>query len=238
MISRSDFVATLLADVPQSADLVQEHLADYDGELLLHILMYDLLKRTVSLYTDGKEDEARQLLEFVDRCLRDGDEHVENAVAVSFVEDYGYRPDEPDALLRLWPPGLRNELKRQEEAWFTHAVQTIMASGPASSGDNLLGMEIDFFYHFNKEDLAALWADVQVHRHEGEEWLVRASANSSKANAEAIAAALARVWGDLRYPYKEVHTVTSDPDTVTLRAITQIGPSDLWVTAEVQVLLT
>lgn len=238
MISRSDFIATLLADVPQTADLVQEHLADYDGELLLHILMHDLLKRTVSLYTNGKEDEARQLLEFVDRCLREGDEYVENAVAVSFVEDYGYRPGEPDALLRLWPPGLRDELRRQEEAGFRSAVQAIASSGPASSGDNLLGMEIDLFYYLNEDDMDALWTDVQVDRHDGEEWLLRASANGSKANAEAIAAALVRVWRTLQYRYKEVHTVTSDPDTVTLWAITQIDPGELWVTAEVRVHLT
>jgi hypothetical protein len=38
-----------------------------------------------------------------------GDEYVANAVAVSFVEDFGTNPGESDALLQRWPPALQAE---------------------------------------------------------------------------------------------------------------------------------
>lgn len=53
-----------------------------------------------------------RILAVVERGLRDGDEHVRKAVAVSFVEDFGAFPGETDELLALWPPLLRAELGR------------------------------------------------------------------------------------------------------------------------------
>ena len=53
-----------------------------------------------------------RLLAFIDGCLREGNEYVINAVAVSFVEDFGVYPGESDALLARWPPALRAELGR------------------------------------------------------------------------------------------------------------------------------
>lgn len=46
------------------------------------------------------------------RGLRDGDEYVRNAVAVSFVEHFGAHPGETDEFLALWPPPFRAELGR------------------------------------------------------------------------------------------------------------------------------
>lgn len=112
MITRDSFVDNLLAVMSEVAETVRGHLDDQEGELLLHLLMADLLRLTVRVFRDGREDVARRLLEFVDHCLSEGDEYVQNAVSVSFVEDYGFGPDEPEALLSLWPAGLRAELGR------------------------------------------------------------------------------------------------------------------------------
>ena len=98
----------LAVAVPESSEVVAEHLADNDG-LLLHLLMGDLLRMTVSTYAAG-EIVVRRLLAFVDGCLREGDEYVVNAVAVSFVEHFGAHPGESDALLDRWPRALRAEL--------------------------------------------------------------------------------------------------------------------------------
>ncbi len=68
-----------------------EHLADNDG-LLLHLLMSDLLRLAVSTFSEGLTGIKHRLLAFVDRCLRDGDDDVVNAVAISFVEDLGTYP--------------------------------------------------------------------------------------------------------------------------------------------------
>ena len=111
VIRREDFVGELAVAVPESGDVVAEHLADND-ELLLHLLMGDLLRMTVSTYAAGEVAVTDRLLAFVDGCLRDGDEYVVNAVAVSFVEDFGAHPGESDALLERWPPALRAELGR------------------------------------------------------------------------------------------------------------------------------
>ncbi|TWH03417.1 hypothetical protein L615_011600000040 [Nocardioides sp. J9] len=67
---------------------------------------------TVSTYAAGEVAVTDRLLEFIDWCFREGDDYVVNAVAVSFVEDYGAHPGESDALLKRWPPTLRAELGR------------------------------------------------------------------------------------------------------------------------------
>jgi hypothetical protein len=51
-----------------------------------------------------------------------------------------------------------------------------------------------------------------------------------------VAALLSIIWTEyLQYDYREAHTVEVESTCVTLRAVTQIAPSDLWVTAEVRV---
>jgi hypothetical protein len=111
VITRDGFVDELRVAVPESGDLVAEHLADND-ELLLHVLLSDLLRLAVSTFASGRVAVTDRLLVFVDRCLRDGDDDVVNAVCVSFVEDFGAFPGESDALLGRWPPSLRAELSR------------------------------------------------------------------------------------------------------------------------------
>lgn len=111
MIEREGFLGELAAAVPESEDMVAEHLADNDG-LLLHLLMSDLLRMTVDTYAAGQVAVTDRLLAFIDSCLREGDDYVINAVAVSFVEDFGAHPGESDALLERWPTALRAELGR------------------------------------------------------------------------------------------------------------------------------
>lgn len=111
MIRREDFLGELAIAVPESEAVVAEHLADNDG-LLLHLLMSDLLRMTVSAYAGGEKAVTDRLLAFIDWCLRKGDDYVSNAVAVSFVEDFGVAAGESDALLNRWPAALRTELGR------------------------------------------------------------------------------------------------------------------------------
>lgn len=92
--------------------MVREHLDDQDGELLVHLLMADLLRFGVTAFEKGQTDEAVRVLRFVERCLAEGDEYVTNAVQVSFIEDYGHGPKQPDSFLALWPEALWDELGR------------------------------------------------------------------------------------------------------------------------------
>jgi hypothetical protein len=111
MIRREDLLQELAVHVPESEGMVAEHLGDND-QLLLHVLMSDLLRMTVSTYAAGNVTVTDWLLAFIDWCLRKGDDYVTNAVAVSFVEDFGVYPGETDALLERWPAALRAELGR------------------------------------------------------------------------------------------------------------------------------
>lgn len=111
MITQGDFIDELNAEIPESHGLVAEHLADND-ELLLHLLMSDLLRLVASTFSEGRTEVTDRLLAFVDRCLREGDDNVANAVCISFVEDFGAYPGESDALLSRWPSALRAQLGR------------------------------------------------------------------------------------------------------------------------------
>lgn len=111
MIGREDFLEELAAAAPESAGVISEHLTDNDG-LLLHLLTSDLLRMTMSSHAAGDVAATDALMAFMERCLLEGDDDVVNAVAVSFVEDFGTYPGESASLLERWPPTLRAELKR------------------------------------------------------------------------------------------------------------------------------
>jgi hypothetical protein len=92
---------------------VAQNLNDMGGDLLLHLLLFDLTRLTDSAYRSGDLDLAGRILIAVARGLQDDDEYVSEAVAVSFVEDFAVSPDEiDDDLLVLWPKVLRDELGR------------------------------------------------------------------------------------------------------------------------------
>jgi hypothetical protein len=118
----------------------------------------------------------------------------------------------------------------------------VCRSGPASNGDNLLGMEIDACAYLGDPaytDGPGLWHDMSVHRSEGSEWLIHGRASGKAEDVASIAEALSRIWEErLRYQYQSAHSVVSAPDSVTLLAVTQIGPGDIWVTANIKVALS
>jgi hypothetical protein len=115
-VTEASFVEQLLAEVPEAGEVVSEHLSDQHGELLLHHLMADLLRFTVHAFHTRQSDVALRTLGFVDRALREGDEAVENAVAVSFIEHVGVGEGETPEFLAVWPRGLLAEKARQD-AW-------------------------------------------------------------------------------------------------------------------------
>lgn len=108
-MTRDALLHALEGAVPEARSLVSEHLAD-NGELLLHLLMSDLLRLAVDLFSGGDLVGTDRLLSFVGNCFREGDDDVVNAVAVSFVEGFGAHPGESAALLARWPRALRAEL--------------------------------------------------------------------------------------------------------------------------------
>jgi hypothetical protein len=118
----------------------------------------------------------------------------------------------------------------------------ICASGPASDGDNLLGMDVDCFAYLADEppgdEAPRPWHGMTVERSEGADWLITGRATGRLGDRASVASELSRIWDQyLRYGHRSAHAVISAPDSVTLRAVTQIGPGDIWVTADIQVAL-
>jgi hypothetical protein len=122
---------------------------------------------------------------------------------------------------------------------FEQLRREICASGPASYAHDLMGMEIDFDAFLDPADAdedPGLWQNMDVQRHPGAQWLITGQATGRREDADAIGAELARIWEEkLRYRYRAGHTIEIAPDQVTLRAVTQMRPGGLWVTATVQV---
>jgi hypothetical protein len=113
-MTSEDFAGELSDISPQLRRLVEEHLAQYEGELVLHVLMSEVRRRSISaFYNFVDERETTAVLELVDEALLTGAEVLENAVAVSFVADACVWHPRMAAFLAAWPPGLRAEAKRQ-----------------------------------------------------------------------------------------------------------------------------
>lgn len=115
-MSTSDFTDAVIAHVPAARPLVEDNWYDEDDELLLHPFMYELFVLAKSAYAEGDQTTAACILGIVDDGLAFGDEHVQNAVALSFVEHYGAEPDETKEFLSTWPRGLRDELAEQQRS--------------------------------------------------------------------------------------------------------------------------
>ncbi len=107
------FVDLLLRTVPEAGDLHREHLEDNFGELLLHPLVADVRRLSFRAFEAGDRDLLRRCLEVMDAALRDGDVELENAVAVSFVEDTGWWDPDMQLFVAAWPAALRAEAERQ-----------------------------------------------------------------------------------------------------------------------------
>ena len=111
-VTRGEFVERLAAVAPAATQLLTEHLAD-NGELLLHLFVVRVRDLAIEAFESGNAGLSGALLKVLDAGLRSGDAAVENAVAVSFVEDAPLWDPDRAAFIRSWPVGLREEADRQ-----------------------------------------------------------------------------------------------------------------------------
>ena len=114
-MTRDDFVASLRAAGPEATATVNENLRDQGGEVLLHLMVADLRRLALRLFEQADSDNLGRLLTALNQGLIEGDPEVENAVAVSFVEDTGWWDQSMSAFIDSWPDGLRAEVERQRE---------------------------------------------------------------------------------------------------------------------------
>lgn len=106
MVTYADFLSDLALDVPDLGPIVAEHLDDNDGELLPHLLLSDIRQWCLEhVATDPAT--VQRVVDGLDRAVGSGDEAIENAVAVSFVEDLMADGAPGEAVLALVPPRMR-----------------------------------------------------------------------------------------------------------------------------------
>jgi hypothetical protein len=119
---------------------------------------------------------------------------------------------------------------------FEAAKQRLMSNSYPSSGDDLLGMQVDFDMLLDRSEVLT---DVQVHRGDDPTCLIsgtcKAGAGVSPSQVEAE---LRTLWVEhLRYRYSEAHIIRRTTGHVTLDAITRIAEDGFYVTATVTVKL-
>ncbi len=95
--------------------VADEPLAANDG-LLVHLLVADLRRQAEAAHETHDFDLRDRSLVLMDSALADGDQALENAVAVSFVEDSGWWEPGKDDYLACWSATLTEELNRQRGA--------------------------------------------------------------------------------------------------------------------------
>jgi hypothetical protein len=115
-LTRGQFVVSVLASLPEASAVVAEHLDDQEGELLLHLLVADLRRLLLDAWQRQDQDVLHRGLTFLDAALTTGDEYVNNAVAVSFVEDIGWWEADMQPFIASWPKALATEVERQRSA--------------------------------------------------------------------------------------------------------------------------
>ena len=111
-LTPEDFVEGLVQDVPEVRPIVEEHFSDH-GELLLHLLTARVRDRAISAFDQGDQDLAGRIVIVFDAGLRQGDDRVENAVSVSFVEDTPLWDSARSEFISSWPRALKDEAERQ-----------------------------------------------------------------------------------------------------------------------------
>jgi len=112
-VTEGNFLALLREEAPETVPLIDEHMADNDGDLLLDPLMSDLLRFATEAFASGEVAASERLLRFVGSALDHGDERVRNAIRASFVEHVGAWPGETSEFIATWPPSLLDERQRQ-----------------------------------------------------------------------------------------------------------------------------
>jgi hypothetical protein len=104
-ITYADLTERLVAAVPEFGPVLAEHRADNDGEVLSHLLFWELGQFALDAHRRADGELGGRVLDFLEQALADGDGTVENVVLVSFVESFA--ADDDAGYVATWPAALR-----------------------------------------------------------------------------------------------------------------------------------
>ena len=110
------FADELARTCPETQRLIDEHLADHDGKLLLHLLVADVRRLVLSAFGASNRDVAHRCLLVISHALTEGNDYIRNAIAVSFVEDTGLWDADVGPFIDSWPAPLRTEAEYQRRS--------------------------------------------------------------------------------------------------------------------------
>ena len=101
------------------ADVLREHLADEEDELLPHMFMADLVRAATGWLSteDGRAALVSVLTAFDDAYGHDYE--VDELIATGFVENLPYPHEVGAEMLELLGPKLRAEYRLQRPGWWT-----------------------------------------------------------------------------------------------------------------------
>ena len=109
-------MASLLAACPETQPIVDEHLADFEEDTLLHLLIADVRRFAIASFEAGDAGVLRRCLAAVGTGMSDGDDYVQNAIGVSFVEDTPLWDTKVEPYIATWPQPLQIEAARQRNS--------------------------------------------------------------------------------------------------------------------------
>ena len=122
-LTKVSVAPALVGAVPEFNAALDEHLEDMDGELLPHLLFGDITRFVVAALEEGSVELVQRTLQFLEGAIRDGDQYVQELVAVSFIENIGVWEPEMAPLVLQLPPALRAEACAQggpTDGWDMH----------------------------------------------------------------------------------------------------------------------
>jgi hypothetical protein len=106
-------VGALVHRFRELVPLLQEHLDTY-AELLPHVFMGDFTRWIVDRlrHAGASDPTLRHILDFVEATFKEGGEHEQELIAVSFLENLPRPSEEGADFLELIGPALQQELIR------------------------------------------------------------------------------------------------------------------------------
>ena len=94
------FIGWMIYRSPVLMPILQEHLEDNEGEVLPHVILFQIRKWAESeVESGGETDELRTVLDSLKVGYRDGDYELWALIQTSFIEDLSESPH-PAARLR------------------------------------------------------------------------------------------------------------------------------------------
>jgi hypothetical protein len=112
-MTQERFVDALVAECPEARSLVEARLREWDGEIVLHVIVADVRRLAFAMFDAHETEALSRCLGVVATGLTHGDGNVHDAVAVSFVEGTPWWDVHMVPFIASWPVELQAEAERR-----------------------------------------------------------------------------------------------------------------------------